>query len=64
MTETFLAARIRAVAAGELPLSELRKIASQVESMERALDREFQTALWQDSAIEASDSVYRWKATR
>jgi hypothetical protein len=64
MTETYLAGRIRAVAAGELPLSELRKIATQVESLERAMDREFQTARWQDAAIDNSETVYRWKATR
>jgi hypothetical protein len=66
MTDTpHLAARIRAVHANPAEkLDDLLIIAAQVESMERALDLEFQTARWQDSAIEASDSVYRWKATR
>jgi hypothetical protein len=32
--------------------------------MERALDREFQTARMQDSAIDNSETVYRWRAKR
>jgi hypothetical protein len=66
MTDTpHLAARIRAVHANPAEkLDDLLIIAAMVERLERQQDEQFQTARWQDAAIEASDTVYRWKATR